>query len=108
MIYIKDYQNINEQLFPDRRTDFCDVFECLKGKIITVFTDSGGVSGCGFTGLLTEVRENGIILLTEFPSPPTLPGCVSRVHSKKRRTDRFGTKTFIPLAHVCAVVSNYV
>ena len=43
------------------------------GQMITVFTESGGVSGCGFTGALISADCNCIRLLTDFGYPPACP-----------------------------------
>lgn len=82
------------------------------GRIITVFTRSGGCSGRGFTGLLIHVDCDVIELITRFPSAPRHPfgnqfsfndfagsGC-SCQH------DRFGTRIVIPVRDIVAVVFN--
>ena len=43
------------------------------GKIVTVFTASGGASGSGFTGLLTACDGDCIKLVTTLPAPPPYP-----------------------------------
>ncbi|ROR30384.1 hypothetical protein EDD66_10235 [Mobilisporobacter senegalensis] len=43
------------------------------GETVTIFTTSGGMSGCGFTGLLLEVNCNYVRLLTERGSAPANP-----------------------------------
>ena len=43
------------------------------GQTITIFTKSGGVSGCGFTGVLISVDCNCIRMLTDFGLPPACP-----------------------------------
>lgn len=52
--------------------DFSDL-ECNIGRIITVFTQSGGCTGCGFTGLLVESNCKFIKLITNLPSAPRHP-----------------------------------
>lgn len=50
-----------------------DAFEDLEnnvGRVVTVFTSSGGCSGRGFTGLLVEANDDFIKLVT---CPPTAP-----------------------------------
>lgn len=43
------------------------------GKNVTIFTTSGGVSGCGFTGVVLSVNSCFVRLITELGSPPTVP-----------------------------------
>jgi len=43
------------------------------GQTITIFTQSGGLSGSGFTGVLISVDCNCIRLLTSFGLPPSCP-----------------------------------
>jgi hypothetical protein len=87
------------------------------GRIITVFTKSGGCSGRGFTGLLVKVDCRFIKLITELPSAPR--------HPFGRRFDRddfgfgfdggrccersrFGTAIVIPIRDIVAFVFNEV
>ncbi|HWT77049.1 MAG TPA: hypothetical protein VN258_20295 [Mobilitalea sp.] len=43
------------------------------GETVTVFTTSGGASGCGFTGVLVFVDCNIIRLVTDIGAAPTNP-----------------------------------
>ncbi len=43
------------------------------GQTVTVFTTSGGASGCGFTGVLLSVDCNCVRLLTDIGAPPACP-----------------------------------
>lgn len=43
------------------------------GETVTVFTTSGGVSGCGFTGVLLFVNPCFIRLVNDFGTPPANP-----------------------------------
>lgn len=43
------------------------------GETVTVFTTSGGASGCGFTGILMTVNSSYIRLLTQEGTPPNNP-----------------------------------
>lgn len=43
------------------------------GQTVTVFTTSGGASGCGFTGVLLRVNPCFITLVNRLGSPPTNP-----------------------------------
>lgn len=100
--------------FRDRTdTDFSfDLDRLLKneGRIITVFTQSGGKSGCGFTGLLLEANRCFIKLMTEFPSRPSDPfGLdIDRRDRCHRRCDRLGTIIVIPVDKIVALVFNEI
>jgi hypothetical protein len=43
------------------------------GETVTIFTTSGGASGCGFTGVILSVNTNFVRLVTEFGDPPGNP-----------------------------------
>lgn len=43
---------------------------CHIGKTITVYTTSGGASGCGFTGVLASVTCDCIRLITDIGEAP--------------------------------------
>ena len=43
------------------------------GQTVTIFTASGGISGSGFTGVLLNIDENCIRLLTSFGLAPACP-----------------------------------
>ncbi len=43
------------------------------GETVTVFTTSGGASGCGFSGVLLSVNSCFIRLLTREGTPPANP-----------------------------------
>lgn len=43
------------------------------GKTVTIFTASGGVSGCGFTGVVLSVNQCFVRLITEQGSAPSVP-----------------------------------
>lgn len=81
------------------------------GRVVTIFTTSGGCSGSGFTGLVSAVNNNSCRLITELSSAPRNPFGVrsgaNNVFSGSRcRESRFGTACVIPLDRICAVVSN--
>ena len=42
------------------------------GQTVTIFTTSGGMSGCGFTGVLAAVNENSVKLITNFGAAPSV------------------------------------
>ncbi|NLK27945.1 MAG: hypothetical protein GX306_06335 [Clostridiales bacterium] len=43
------------------------------GETVTIFTTSGGASGCGFTGVLLDVNPCFVRLITEIGSAPANP-----------------------------------
>ena len=43
------------------------------GETVTIFTTSGGPSGCGFTGCVLSVNQCFVRLLTDIGSPPSSP-----------------------------------
>lgn len=43
------------------------------GQTVTIFTTSGGASGCGFTGVLASVSDNCVKLITDIGAAPTCP-----------------------------------
>lgn len=82
------------------------------GRVVTIFTSSGGCSGNGFTGLLTAANSNTCRLVTSVPSAPRHPFGVQNANSffnePNCRDSRFGTVIVIPLNQICAVVSNEI
>ena len=61
---------------PPIDNDCCNCSEDLCryiGQTVTIFTESGGLSGSGFTGVLISVDCNCIRLLTQFGLPPACP-----------------------------------
>ncbi len=43
------------------------------GETVTIFTTSGGASGCGFTGVLISVNPCFVRLVTDQGTPPANP-----------------------------------
>lgn len=43
------------------------------GEVVTIFTASGGKSGCGFTGVLLSVNSCFVRLMTREGTPPSNP-----------------------------------
>ncbi len=58
-------ENYNTVLF--------DSLVCQIGRTVTVFTESGGLSGSGFTGVLLSVDCNVIRLLVSVGAAPACP-----------------------------------
>jgi hypothetical protein len=90
------------------------------GKIITVFTQSGGCSGSGFSGLLVEANCRFIKLITRLPSAPRHPFGNNRgINSDfggfggfgggcERDCSRFGTAIIIPINKIVSFVFNEI
>lgn len=81
------------------------------GRVVTIFTASGGCSGNGFTGILTTANHNICRLVTTLPSMPRNPfgiqsAAVGAAATSGCHECRFGTACMIPLDQICAVVSN--
>ncbi|MGF7142903.1 hypothetical protein HNQ56_001325 [Anaerotaenia torta] len=49
-----------------------ELYRCI-GQTVTIFTASGGASGCGFTGVLTYVSPQFVTLVNQFGAPPSNP-----------------------------------
>jgi len=43
------------------------------GQTVTIFTESGGLSGAGFTGILACVDGRSVRLITSIGAPPACP-----------------------------------
>lgn len=43
------------------------------GRTVTIFTTSGGASGCGFTGVLAGICDGSVRLITDIGAPPACP-----------------------------------
>ena len=84
------------------------------GRVVTVFTESGGESGSGFTGLVSRVREGCVRLITSIPSAP-----FERFNNRERRrsgdccfnlcehcrNSHFGSVVVIPIRKIVAVAA---
>jgi hypothetical protein len=52
------------------------IAECMIrhiGQTVTIFTESGGISGAGFTGVLACVDDCVVRLITSIGAPPACP-----------------------------------
>ncbi len=101
MLYIKDYQSLNEQVNHQVRrenahTAYLQLLQSLIEKKITVFVENGTHP---FTGLLIEVTPSRLRLMTSMPGAPSRGGC--------GQSGRFGTETHIVLQHVTAILYSY-
>jgi len=80
------------------------------GRVITVFTKSGGATGCGFTGLLVKADCDFIKLVTELPCAPSHPFGLDIRNANFRkgscRGNEFGTTVIIPIDAIVSFVFN--
>ena len=60
------------------------------GQTVTIFTTSGGASGCGFTGVLLRVNPCYVTLVNRLGTPPANP--LSEVVCGDRRWGREGNR----------------
>ncbi|HHU74336.1 MAG TPA: hypothetical protein GXZ28_06915 [Clostridiales bacterium] len=95
------------------------------GQTVTIFTTSGGASGCGFTGILMSVNPCFVRLVTKEGSPPANPlsdeicdfdnafnfngGCDKKEGSHRRRRDfDTGSVCDIPVDKIASFCHNAV
>ncbi len=53
--------------------DICCALKCFIGQTVTIFTKSGGATGCGFTGVLVSVDDCFVRIITRVGGAPTCP-----------------------------------
>jgi hypothetical protein len=72
------------------------------GQTVTIFTTSGGASGCGFTGVLLFVNPCFVTLVNRIGTPPTNPLINSNVCDRRefQNTDSYNCHT---LGSVCDI-----
>lgn len=89
--------------------DLVDALADNIGRVVTIFTKSGGVSGCGFTGLLVSVNSDVVKCVTELPSAPTSPFGTNVVNTNFNRCrNELGTTVVIPVNAIASCVFNQV
>lgn len=107
--------------------DICCTLKKYLGKTVTIFTNSGGLSGSGFTGVLIYVDECKVKLLTRFGGAPACPlgsdcgypdgaGCgyngYGPAYDSKGRGccnyNPLGSVTEIPLQSIASFVHNAI
>ncbi|ROR30383.1 hypothetical protein EDD66_10234 [Mobilisporobacter senegalensis] len=101
----------NDQRFENHLSKFI-------GETVTIFTTSGGASGCGFTGLLIGVNCDYVRLSTEQGSAPANPlsesicsngGCVDTYSCGGSYSDfTVGSVCDIPICRIAAFCHNAV
>ena len=89
---------LNSLIFSENMQTMTDM-KALTGKSITVFTSSGGNSGNGFTGILIDVREDFIKLMT------AIQGATCKCCHKIKRNNIY-THTIIAKEHITAITYN--
>lgn len=92
-----------------RDDDIVRVLSANVGRVCTVFTKSGGASGCGFTGLLSTVNPEYIKLTTELPVAPVNP-LGENFNGGNRRScgNQLGTSCIIPVNAISCFATNQV
>ncbi|MBE6823181.1 MAG: hypothetical protein E7518_08835 [Ruminococcaceae bacterium] len=90
-----------------------DAFKDLKknlGRVVTVFTSSGGCTGRGFTGLLVEANDEFIKLVTSLPSAPRHPLGLDSANwlGSDSCTGRLGTSCVIPTNQIVCYAFNQI
>lgn len=103
------------------------------GETVTIFTTSGGPSGCGFTGVLLSVNNRFVRLLTQMGDAPSNPlsrhicndmgsGCMPSfnsfsisnndnllsTNSSKTNGNKMGSVCDIPINRIAAFCHNTV
>lgn len=93
------------------------VLSCLCnniGRVVTIFTASGGVSGSGFTGLLVWANSNSVKIITNLPSAPPNPlgdcGCNNGLfwNSNYCNGSQFGSCVIIPTCQIVSFVFSEI
>ncbi|MEA4845745.1 MAG: hypothetical protein VB106_00765 [Clostridiaceae bacterium] len=99
--------------------NFYDLLSDLIGETVTIFTTSGGQSGCGFTGVILAVNPCFVRLVTHIgPAPGCALGnacnssCCPSIECRGcggyGNVRSVGSVTDIPIDRIAAVVSNAV
>lgn len=105
--------------------EFAELMARWIGTTVTIYTTSGGASGCGFTGILALVDPCVVRLITcigpapccslgsacETPGCPTVrSGFCDPGYGRRRRQDNFlcnvGATVDIPIENIAAFVHN--
>ena len=76
------------------------------GQTVTIFTESGGLSGNGFTGVLAGVHKGCIRLITDIGAPPACPigsSCCNDMTPMGIKDNEMGGFYGNPLGAVCVI-----
>jgi hypothetical protein len=87
------------------------------GQTVTIFTTSGGLSGCGFTGVLMSVDDCIVRILTKVGAAPGCPvgsdcgypgGGYGSGAGKCGNYNFLGSITVIPVDRIASFVHNAI
>lgn len=86
------------------------------GRTVTIFTESGGLSGSGFTGVLAGICGCTIKLITDVGAPPACPvgSCCSGYYGRDNcgymgsPCNWLGSVTEIPIDRIVSFVHNAI
>lgn len=79
------------------------------GQTITIYTVSGGESGSGFTGVLLDVKNDYIKILSKIASPPDfIYDTDEKEINENNEALSLGTMTNIPINKIAAFVHNTI
>lgn len=98
MIYIKDYRSLGSYAGREENS-FERQLASLVGRPVTIFVEGGK----SFTGVLIEVLDDRVRLVTSLPSAPLPRGCPCG-----KKCSRFGSATTVLIRSITAVSSNFV
>lgn len=93
------------------------LIDCLSaniGRVVTIFTASGGTSGSGFTGLLVWANNQTVKLVTNLPSAPPNPlgdcGCNNGMYwnSNYCNGNMYGSVVVIPTCQIVSFVFSEI
>ncbi len=77
------------------------------GQVVTIFTTSGGASGCGFTGVLLRVNPCYVTLVNRLGSAPANPLSEEICGEKKQCRDGRDTPIYV-VGSVCDIPVNRI
>jgi len=84
------------------------------GQTVTIFTTSGGASGCGFTGVLLFVGPSFVTLVNRIGTPPANPLGESTVCGRRdlRNSEEYmytvGSVCDIPVEKIASFCHNAI
>jgi hypothetical protein len=96
------------ELNNDLSGDLVDTLRGNIGRVVTIFTSSGGCSGRGFTGLLVRVDCGTCKLITSLPSAPRHPFGFNGDSFDHCDRSRFGSAIVIPIRQIVSCVFNEI
>ena len=77
------------------------------GQTVTVFTTSGGASGCGFTGVLLRVNPCFITLVNRLGTPPRNP-LSEEICGDRRDNGRRDSTPIFTVGSVCDIAVDKI